>query len=144
MFLILGPIGAQELLVLAVLALLIIGPRKLPEVARTLGRTFRNFKQTTADLMETINQEVKTPLQEVKKPLDDLKRPLDSVRKPLEVLRNPVTELKRVAMDEIKKPAAQPTAKTGPVAAPPAPAYREPDDEDALVIDVEKDDKQPS
>lgn len=40
-------IGPSELLVILVLALIIFGPNKLPELARTLGRTVKEFKKAT-------------------------------------------------------------------------------------------------
>ena len=44
-----GSIGMTELLVILVVALLVIGPKKLPNLARTIGRTLRDFKRATSD-----------------------------------------------------------------------------------------------
>ena len=41
-----GNLGLSELLVIAVVALLVIGPRRLPEVARGLGQAFKAFQET--------------------------------------------------------------------------------------------------
>ncbi|MGG1514038.1 twin-arginine translocase TatA/TatE family subunit [Paenibacillus oryzisoli] len=57
-------IGFSELLLIAVVALVIFGPQKLPEIGRMLGKTLREFKQLTGGLL----QEVKQPLEEPKKP----------------------------------------------------------------------------
>lgn len=43
----LGPIGTTELIVILVLALIIFGPGKLPEVGKAVGRSFREFKRAT-------------------------------------------------------------------------------------------------
>ncbi len=42
-------IGPMEILVVGVLALLVFGPDKLPEMARTVGKTFHQFKRMAAD-----------------------------------------------------------------------------------------------
>lgn len=50
-------IGAGELLVLMALALIIIGPQKLPETGRTIGRTIAEFKAYTDDMRSAISFE---------------------------------------------------------------------------------------
>lgn len=50
-------IGMPELLVILVIAVIFIGPSKLPDVARALGRGMREFRQATDDLKNTINLE---------------------------------------------------------------------------------------
>jgi TatA/E family protein of Tat protein translocase len=52
-------IGFTELLLIAVVALVIFGPQKLPEIGRMLGKTLRDFKQATNELM---SDEPKTPI----------------------------------------------------------------------------------
>jgi len=47
-------IGFEELLVVLVVALLVIGPDKLPEVARTLAKAFNEFKRTTHDIKRSV------------------------------------------------------------------------------------------
>lgn len=43
----LGSIGATELIVILILALIIFGPGKLPEVGKAIGRSFREFKRAS-------------------------------------------------------------------------------------------------
>lgn len=52
-----GNIGFMELVVIFVVALLVIGPQKLPEMARTLGRALRELKRATTDLQNTFDLE---------------------------------------------------------------------------------------
>ena len=63
-------IGMPELLVILAIALIVIGPKKLPDLARSLGRTLREFKKATNELKETINLD--EDLSDVKKAFDDL------------------------------------------------------------------------
>ncbi len=51
-------IGAGELILILILALIIWGPGKLPEIARTLGRTVRALKKTTFDLTSQVTKEL--------------------------------------------------------------------------------------
>ena len=54
----------QDILVIAVVALLVVGPKKLPDMARTLGRGYSEFKKAT----EGITDEIKDALREETKP----------------------------------------------------------------------------
>jgi TatA/E family protein of Tat protein translocase len=51
-------LGIQELLVILVIALIVVGPKKLPEVAKSLGRGLAEFKRTTDELQSTMLAEV--------------------------------------------------------------------------------------
>lgn len=50
-------IGPMEVVVIMLLALLIFGPKKLPELGRSLGKGIREFRKSTSGLMESINTE---------------------------------------------------------------------------------------
>jgi len=52
-----GNIGSSELLIILVLALLLLGPKRLPEVGETLGKTMRKFRQATRDLKDELESE---------------------------------------------------------------------------------------
>lgn len=51
-------IGMPELLVILGLALILIGPKKLPQLAKSLGRTMGELRKATDDLKETISEEI--------------------------------------------------------------------------------------
>ncbi|HZN03945.1 MAG TPA: twin-arginine translocase TatA/TatE family subunit [Candidatus Polarisedimenticolia bacterium] len=53
-----GSIGGPELLVIFVVALLIFGPRKLPELGKTLGRGLAEFRRAANDLRDSLETEV--------------------------------------------------------------------------------------
>lgn len=48
-------IGMQELLIVLAVALIILGPKKLPEMARTLGRAFAELQRATQDLRSSVD-----------------------------------------------------------------------------------------
>ncbi|HAR95982.1 MAG TPA: twin-arginine translocase subunit TatB [Deltaproteobacteria bacterium] len=51
-------IGFPELLIILAVALLVVGPSKLPELARSIGKAFGQFKRMADDVRDTIDQEV--------------------------------------------------------------------------------------
>jgi TatA/E family protein of Tat protein translocase len=55
-----GSIGFPELLLIFVIALLLFGPRKLPEIGRSIGRALGEFRRASNDLKRTIEEEVAT------------------------------------------------------------------------------------
>lgn len=52
-------IGFPELLLIMALALIVIGPKRLPDIARALGRGFSEFKKATDELKTSFNEEVR-------------------------------------------------------------------------------------
>ena len=60
-------LGFPELLVIFVIALLVFGPRKLPDLGRSLGKSLAEFKRATNELKRTWEEEVKTEEEELKK-----------------------------------------------------------------------------
>jgi TatA/E family protein of Tat protein translocase len=53
-----GPLGAQELVVIFILALLLFGPKKLPELGRTIGKAMTEFRRAQAELKSTFDREM--------------------------------------------------------------------------------------
>jgi TatA/E family protein of Tat protein translocase len=54
-----GPIGFPEMVVIGVLALLVFGPRKLPELGRSLGKALTEFRRASAEVRSTLEEEVR-------------------------------------------------------------------------------------
>ncbi len=54
-----GSIGMPELIIIFVIALIIFGPRKLPELGRSLGKSLAEFKRATNDLKGTLEEEIR-------------------------------------------------------------------------------------
>ena len=54
-----GSVGMPELLIILVIALIIFGPRKLPELGRSLGKSLGEFKRASNELRNTLEEEVR-------------------------------------------------------------------------------------
>jgi len=54
-----GPIGVPELIIIFVVALLVFGPRKLPELGKSLGRGLSEFRRASNELRNTLEEEVR-------------------------------------------------------------------------------------
>jgi TatA/E family protein of Tat protein translocase len=64
-----GNLGFPELLVIFVIALLIFGPKKLPELGKSLGKGLKEFKRATEDLKSSWDEQMR----EAERHLDDVK-----------------------------------------------------------------------
>ncbi len=87
-----GSLGLPELLLIFVIALLLFGPRKLPEIGKTLGKALNEFKRASNDLQRSLEEEIAA---------DDLK------------------QVERDAENALR---ATPDAKPGPAAGAPGQA----------------------
>jgi sec-independent protein translocase protein TatA len=77
-----GSLGMQEIIVIFVLALIIFGPRKLPDLGKSLGRGMAEFKKASNELKQTWEDEVrldkeKQDMAEILKDTSDWKRSLE-------------------------------------------------------------------
>lgn len=117
-----GSLGLPEILLIMVLALLIFGPKRLPEMGRTIGKGLSEFRKASADFKRTINTELA---------LDDNERST-TTRRP--TLPGAITVLDPVPEST---PPSSPPAGTSPrvtitPATAPATAEAEPDSPPAV------------
>jgi sec-independent protein translocase protein TatA len=54
-----GSIGMPELIIILTIALIIFGPRKLPELGRSLGKSLSEFKRASNELKHTLDEEIR-------------------------------------------------------------------------------------
>ena len=67
-------IGMPEMILILAVALIVIGPKKLPDLAKSLGRAMGEFKKATSDLKQSM--EADTGISEVKETIDDINKDL--------------------------------------------------------------------
>ncbi len=100
-----GSIGMPELMIIFVIALIIFGPRKLPELGRSMGKSLSEFKRASNDLKNTLDEEIR---------IEDKQPPSQSTQlKPPAPAAAPDEEIRI----EDKQPPSQSTQHK-----PPAPA----------------------
>jgi TatA/E family protein of Tat protein translocase len=71
-----GPLGVPELVIILVVALIFFGPRKLPELGRSIGRSLNEFKRASNELKSTLDEEIR--LEERKTPANAAPPPAPS------------------------------------------------------------------
>jgi sec-independent protein translocase protein TatB len=69
-------IGMPEMIIILAVALIVFGPKRLPELAKSLGRALGEFKRATSDLKQSI--ETDSGLDEVRTSLDEVKKDIQS------------------------------------------------------------------
>lgn len=90
-------IGWQELILIGVIALIVFGPRKLPQFARTAGKLMAEFRKATSDFKETWEREV--DFEEYKRDFEkDLLDP-----EPKTIAKNKENPVKQLAEPEIRE-----------------------------------------
>jgi sec-independent protein translocase protein TatB len=127
-------IGFSELVVIGVVALIVIGPEKLPKTARTLGHLFGRLQRYVSDVKADISREME--LEELRKlqtqvqnAARDIETSVSAAARDVETgVRNVESELNATAVDSTPAPlptdvVPPPVASAPPVASePPAPA----------------------
>jgi len=76
-----GQLGFSEMLVIFIVALLVFGPKKLPDLGKSLGKGIREFRKATDELKSSWDDQVKdiqAPLNDVKKDLREMGRDLQT------------------------------------------------------------------
>ncbi len=118
--------GFAELLLLAVLALVVVGPRELPLMLRRVGDVVRQARQMGREFQRSFDEIGReTELSELRREIQSLKRlePLDDVRKPLDDLRDEARGLENDWRHGGDAPASA-TSASASASATPAPALQ--------------------
>lgn len=103
---ILESIGTSELLLIGLVALIIFGPRKLPELARMLGKAMNEFRRTTDDFKETWAREVDFESEEkrIQPELSALSTTENSIQKIDTAMKNEIVapEIKEISQADFR------------------------------------------
>src|SRR3954452_20776708 len=115
-----GSLGLPEIAFIVIIALLLFGPKKLPEIGRTLGRGMAEFRRATDELKRSINTELaldESPVPPVRRTrrIEDPVEPAAIAPIPVEAPQ--MTEPRTAALFPAVEPVAEPLAE--PVIAVP-------------------------
>lgn len=106
-----GSIGMPELVLIFIVALLVFGPKKLPELGKSLGRGLAEFKRASDDLKKTIEDEIEQGKHEA----DAVKKQVSEVRSTFDAPVPPVTAPSESAPAAPGGPAPQGSSPQGSV-----------------------------
>lgn len=93
-------IGTSELVVIFIVALLVLGPEKVPKYAKKAGKLLSSVKVYADKLSEDINESVVEPMEEIQKPLKKAVEPLNNISKDI---NKPIKDIKK-SVSDIGKP----------------------------------------
>lgn len=96
-------LGMPEILLILAIALIVIGPKKLPELAKTLGRAMGEFKRSAQDFKRSID--IDTTIQ-------------DPVPPPSKKVKDIIKDVNKKNLAEADKPEQEPEQEKGETAAP--------------------------
>lgn len=115
-----GPIGWPEMVIIFLVALILFGPKKLPELGRNLGKALTQFRQASNDLKSTWEREMQT-IEDDTRPLKEAARGIDHE------IRSGVDVSYDYGYPSYADPQPVPPPAVEAPAAPAAPAIRTPE-----------------
>jgi sec-independent protein translocase protein TatA len=93
-------LGNTEILVILIFALLLFGPQKLPELARSLGKAVAEYKRAAREIEEGVNRELAGLEKEINEAKDDINQ-LRAIARDMNI--DPTGKSKEELLKEIKK-----------------------------------------
>jgi Tat protein translocase TatB subunit len=102
-----GSIGGGEVLLILALALLLFGPRKIPQISRTIGKTLAEFRKATTDLKLNLEREV--DMESIRKTGDEIK----AARAELNSVARETAGMAEPSETREKNDATRPAGETG-------------------------------
>src|SRR5262245_50768054 len=115
-------IGWTEMLVIAIVMIVVVGPKDLPKMLRTFGKTTAKMRAMAGDFQRQFNEALKeAELDDVKKSVDELRslNPANEIKKQLNPFEKAAADV-RAGLDSLKPQAAKPAAPATPAVAPDA------------------------
>ncbi|MBX9812705.1 MAG: Sec-independent protein translocase protein TatB [Burkholderiales bacterium] len=109
-------IGFSEILVIAVVALIVIGPERLPKVARTLGHLFGRMQRYVNDVKADISREMQLEeLRKLQSSMQDAARSIEqSVSKEISTTESELQKIADTSLPETAQPPAEPSSDASP------------------------------
>jgi Tat protein translocase TatB subunit len=98
-------VGLGEMVMIIVIALLVFGPERLPEVARRAARFVNEVRKVASDVQRTFldeTQEIRMPLEEIKKDINSVREPLKELQQEGTAARNDLLNNTQAAVNEVK------------------------------------------
>ena len=74
-----GPVGVQEMIIIFIVALVVFGPKKLPELGKTVGKALTEFRRARDELKYTFDREMQTIERETASVKQDLQKHVDEI-----------------------------------------------------------------
>lgn len=105
-----GSISGTEIVLILALGLLLFGPRRLPQIGRTVGRAMAEFRKVTHEFKSSLEHEVE---------VEEMREVQQEIRGVGEEARNTVDEISRVARGSVTAP--DPAVTTTPASDPGPP-----------------------
>ncbi len=115
-------IGPQELLIVLILALIVVGPQKLPELSRQIGRGLREFRKVQDEVKGMVKLDLEDPADKpaARRPASPTSPGVHRTPRPAPATSSPAAmEAARPPVDD--RPPAAPPPETGGGEAPTAP-----------------------
>jgi TatA/E family protein of Tat protein translocase len=90
-----GNIGLPEMVLIMAIALLVFGPKKLPEIGRSIGKAMREFKKATEEIKDKFEEQIGVDdLKDIKKDIKDIKTNL-SEASPLKSFQDGLSDIQK-------------------------------------------------
>lgn len=91
-------LGMPEILLILALALIIIGPKKLPDLAKTLGKSMREFKSAAQDFKNSIN--IETSIADIEPPAEEIQKNIKKANEELADIEKNKKETDNITSDD--------------------------------------------
>lgn len=121
-------VGLGEMVVIVIIALLVFGPEKLPEVARQAARFFSQIRSATDDVRRVLSEEtanIKQPLEDTRREIESIAKPIDDIQKQVKSIRNPMDTINREIKSSINEIKSVGSLSSDPSAANNSPSTSE-------------------
>ena len=110
-------VGIGEMVVIAIIALLVFGPERLPEVARQAARVFAQLRQASDDIRRVLAEQaepIKQPLEQTRREIESMSQPITDLRKGMKSIGRPLDEINRELKETVSTVKSGGTEESSP------------------------------